>query len=1198
MKHPLLILCGLVVVVLFTALIAPFLINWNAYRAEIENEARRILGHQVVITGDIDIRLLPSGTIRFAGVEVKSPASPNSAALASIELVKAKLALAPLLRGKFQFTDIELVRPTFRFEVSSRGVPNWEVETGSSFGGLIKPKNIILDDVQITSGAIFFRDAHRQIAYDISAINARISARALIGPYTANGTLVIAGQKREFTLRAGRGTKIGVRRVHLRLVIPDKEDEQITLDGFLDTSDKGPRFDGKVILRQEINQLDFFYLGTAKSKDPLFGRFEAEVATSFAGIRFEEIKAMFTRGDHVARFTGRAQVLWQDSSEFVVELKSKRVDMDGLFGLKGPDTKTGKAKAKPGLSSQPSQTSQFLALMAHTLPGIWRNGFDGRASLDIGAIVIGGLTIEKSKLNLRFADNHIEVLDASGNLPGRSRLALKGLFLARDNLASFDGSFNFKADNAKGFVRWIAPALSPLMGTKVSGHNGKLQATGDVRIGPKSIDLLDIVLILDETRATAGLSYALRQRPAFGLALSLDRINLDRYFPARPANVVPSQNPYGGGKFLKDLADLFVRFDANIRLNASTLMVRGITTRGFAADIGLESGRLTINKLNFSDIGGGSLRTKGTISDINGKPTGVLEARLVAEDPTDLFNLLGIGKAHQDSAQKSKFALNYGPLKLDLSFGASFKKGQPQRLFKVEGFAGDTKISSQLRLFGQLNDVANAKIDFTAEAQNKNGTILLTQLGWREHKPANISSQVGGIKARIKGDINQRLEIGFDLQAHGTKVRLEGSLANSAGEPLLKADVTLKSKDVRPLMAVLKVPVTEKTDGALPLAFHGLLTGKLSELVLTGFDGTVGKNPIKLNGTVTMAGAVPKVELAIQTEEVSFAWMFNALFGGAEKSVKENTDSDQVWSAQPFDLTRLKAVEMEIDLRADKILTATTAIEGARVEISSRRGKFDLKRFSGKIYGGELSFKATLDDVEGSLKLASEYTLIDGDLSQIARIKEKRWAIGGTVYISGHVKGQGRSVRGLVSSMDGAGVLKIQKGVLNGINPSTFAKALSRVETESELNSIIDGILAEGKLFYGDLDSSYTINGGLVGTNDLHFKSEGVAGKTSLVIDLTVLKIDNEWRFSFDDFPDSPPLLLLYSGAINSPDRKFDAEGLRSFLVVKTLKDSVKRLENIEAEERNRRAREKSDVTVKQKDPVDETSSDTQPDAL
>ncbi len=161
-------------------------------------------------------------------------------------------------------------------------------------------------------------------------------------------------------------------------------------------------------------------------------------------------------------------------------------------------------------------------------------------------------------------------------------------------------------------------------------------------------------------------------------------------------------------------------------------------------------------------------------------------------------------------------------------------------------------------------------------------------------------------------------------------------------------------------------------------------------------------------------------------------------------------------------------------------------------------------------------------------------------------------------------------MRGLFSSMEGAGILKIKNGVLNSINPAAFATALARIETESELNSIVDGVLAKGQMSYGDLDASFTIDNGLVGTTDLRFKAESVTGQTSLVIDLNVFRLDNEWRFSFDDFPNSPPLLLLFTGPVNAPDRTFDAEGLREFLVVKTLQDSVNRLERLEEEARQR----------------------------
>lgn len=188
MKHPLLLMCGLVVVILFTALLAPFLIDWSAFRAEIETEAERLIGRQVVINGKIDIRLLPRGVIRLGDVAVKARDNPDNsanAALANIQIVKAKLALAPLLRGQFQFMDVELVNPIFRLEISPDGRPNWDRGAPSKLGGLIDPQNIILDEVLISQGSVVFKDAKHGLAYKIAPVNAQVSARSLEGPYVA-----------------------------------------------------------------------------------------------------------------------------------------------------------------------------------------------------------------------------------------------------------------------------------------------------------------------------------------------------------------------------------------------------------------------------------------------------------------------------------------------------------------------------------------------------------------------------------------------------------------------------------------------------------------------------------------------------------------------------------------------------------------------------------------------------------------------------------------------------------------------------------------------------------------------------------------------------------------------------------------------------------------------------------------------------
>lgn len=50
---------GVVVALLMAALVAPYFIDWTAYRTAFETEAERILGHPVKVRGEASARLLP-----------------------------------------------------------------------------------------------------------------------------------------------------------------------------------------------------------------------------------------------------------------------------------------------------------------------------------------------------------------------------------------------------------------------------------------------------------------------------------------------------------------------------------------------------------------------------------------------------------------------------------------------------------------------------------------------------------------------------------------------------------------------------------------------------------------------------------------------------------------------------------------------------------------------------------------------------------------------------------------------------------------------------------------------------------------------------------------------------------------------------------------------------------------------------------
>jgi hypothetical protein len=108
LRELLTILAGLVLLVLVAALAAPGFVDWGQYRAEIERRLSDAAGIEVVTTGPIGIRLLPSPRIVVDGVRL-GDADPAGTRVVAGEIA-AELALGPLLRGEARLTEMRLDR--------------------------------------------------------------------------------------------------------------------------------------------------------------------------------------------------------------------------------------------------------------------------------------------------------------------------------------------------------------------------------------------------------------------------------------------------------------------------------------------------------------------------------------------------------------------------------------------------------------------------------------------------------------------------------------------------------------------------------------------------------------------------------------------------------------------------------------------------------------------------------------------------------------------------------------------------------------------------------------------------------------------------------------------------------------------------------------------------------------------------------
>ena len=121
MRYVLTIIAVALVAVMSAALVAPMLIDWSAHRAEIEARLRAITGANVLLTGPVEVRLLPTPYLALGAGSLSAP-GPDGPKL-SFDSARLELALVKLTSGQIRFSDISLEKPVLTIVRGSDGAP-------------------------------------------------------------------------------------------------------------------------------------------------------------------------------------------------------------------------------------------------------------------------------------------------------------------------------------------------------------------------------------------------------------------------------------------------------------------------------------------------------------------------------------------------------------------------------------------------------------------------------------------------------------------------------------------------------------------------------------------------------------------------------------------------------------------------------------------------------------------------------------------------------------------------------------------------------------------------------------------------------------------------------------------------------------------------------------------------------------------
>lgn len=1063
-----------------TALVVPSLIDWSSLKEELSLKAKTATGRTLAINGKLKFAILPSPALVIEDVVLANAEGAFTPDMVRLKSLEVRIALGPLLGGHVQVETVRLVEPVIALEKLADGHANWEFtrpenipekapappsaspggksgEDGASFLSSVR-----LDSFTIERGAVIYRDAVSGSQERIDIPSAGIAAVSLTGPFQGSGRLVARGL--ELAFDAAVGEMIHGRTVPLSLTFKSPSgDARIQVGGALTSLADEPKFKGSIKGGgKDLAAAIAAATGNESLPGFLSQEFALETAVVASAAEAEVKDLAVSLGD--VRMTGGVSVALGEATAVTTRLAIARIDLDKWLALPSRS-----ASSEPPVSGAKGKTSIAVAppLKGSEKPAAG-GGFSlppsltASSTLEIDSITWRGGAISQVRAAADLANGEITLSQLAAQLPGASEVAVFGFVTAARGQPRFEGEIEAKAADFRKILSWLGTDVPGLAADRLR----KLALTGVIAADPEAIQLGNLDLRFDGSRLTGGVTLALRDRPAFGADLALDRISLDAYLPreglpkegrsaqaAAPQSVKPAKGGARPGEkgVAPAASDPFAGlgvlsgFDANLKAQVKSLTVHGITVGDASFDGTLYNGSLEVRRAAAGMAGGASAAVSGKLGGFTGQPK-VENLRVVAR------------------------AADLGPVL------KQFQVTPPPAV------AGLGEVVADLHLNGPL---ADPTITLGIKAAGGNA-------GFSGHAGLLPAPALTGTLTANHSDLRRLLRgVGGGYSPTGPLGGLEFSAS-------LKADpgaVNLADLAARIGTTAIDGTAAVRLDGPRPRLAANLRMGEFT------VDPFLPAERAAALEVIPASRLVPARPL----EGHPLVQAIAARNGGAD---------DARWSREPLDLSALRDFDADVKARAQAVIYQKYRIDQADLALALEGGVLDVSKLNGSVFGGGLDSQASVD-AKGKPAVKTAVRLKGVDLGRALRTVAEKDLAGGTMDLTLDLASGGGSVAEMVSGLGGNGALSLTRiDTRAGAAGSALAPVLDLVGAINQLG----GVLGGGKKGEGmaDVSATFRIERGIARSEDFKMLSNLGEGRARGSVDLPrwLVDVDGEVRLS------------------------------------------------------------------------------------
>ncbi|HHN66571.1 MAG TPA: AsmA family protein [Thermopetrobacter sp.] len=1115
-RAPLLWFGILVIVLTAAALIAPYVIDFNRYKPQIERLGEQLTGRKVTIGGEVAATLFPHPSLRLTDVAIAAADGATTPYLLKIGELRARLSLAALASGRLEVEQVHLIGPQLALERLPGGAYSWRLAPSPALKLPFAPQRIAFAGITAEDGVIRFIDAHRGRVLALRAVRLRVAAPALTGPWRLQAEARHRDTPLVINLSTGRLRPGEPLTLSLSVTPPPKQAGwRITFDGVHEPGPDTP-FSGRLRITPQLAQ---------GKQDKAGGRMRYR-ASAKVETDFEELWLNDIRVDHVS--PGRSRETIRGSAHVVLSSL-----IEGELNLKTALLDLRRAEAAGAAWRAP------LAFAGRLLKRLPRD-VQLRLALRIGRLRLPATELTQVRAAVMADPDELAVEELRARVPGPAEVRFSGLLLPGANGPLLNGDLAIDSRDARRFASWLWPAAAADIRRHWRGRPGRWTLKGRLDVAPGNLRLTEAEATLDGDATRFDLLLSDKERT---IRIRGGRLDPDRYLAPDSAN------------YAALLRRLMRAAPAHLELAADTLRLAGLTFDKPQARLSIGGGRFDIERLFLQARSGAQVSAGGRLVLAGETETGQLRLALKGPDGRAFWPLLRALRGASPALKAPPWLAAMPGIDVRLVLNSASAPRGDRLEATLSGKAAGGTVKGRLTFAGKPDHWPAGQIDLDLVADGIAARLPQALIG----RPLLADDTPLTLTLNSRGTPRRALETTLHAAGAGLRLRFAGRLRlvarqGWAGGGRLRLDAE------RATQAIEATGLAAPANLTAPLRVEAEVAFGKTRIRWRALKGALGDVAFGGELRLEREETPPLLSGQLFSDHLHLPALLRLWLaaGGAGETAR-------------LRLGRLPPVALDLRLEGDAMrLPGGMMVRRAALAVTQRDDRLSLR-----LTGRDLKADLTITPGPDHLAIAG-HARAELALPEALRERAGDAPFGGRLVITARGRTRARSWSGLSAALTATGRVEVKEGRLITLTPAAFFTHL-RGQQPDELNEThLARLFAPGGATLPPLQAPLAITDGEARIGPLSFSVARIAANLSAIADLRQGRLDITLRLKDTGQPPLPPLRVVWAGPPLALTRQLDADALaqrlRQLAVQRTMAE-MRRLE-LRARELARRQRE------------------------